>query len=87
MVPQNPRHVSADWLDQVIVFQDALDHDEGQKSANSGRLSMEKIARFPGGKESVESCHLGARLRGRTTPHASKRSSEKVLRRVLGKGS
>ena len=30
---------------------------------------------------------LGARPRGRTTTHASKKSSEKVLGRVLGKGS
>ena len=30
---------------------------------------------------------LGARLRGRTTTHAFKKDSEKVLGRVLGKGS
>ena len=30
---------------------------------------------------------LGARLRSRTTTHASKKGSEKVLGRVLGKGS
>ena len=31
--------------------------------------------------------HLGARLRGRTATQRSKKGSEKVLERVLGKGS
>ena len=30
---------------------------------------------------------MGARLRGRTTTHASKKGSEKFLERVMGKGS
>ena len=34
-----------------------------------------------------DSLELGARLRGRTTTHASKKGSEKVLGRVLRKGS
>ena len=58
-------------------------------------LNVEKID-FRGREKSVESCHvcgchgsmfLGARLRGRTATQRSKKGSEKVLERVLGKGS
>ena len=35
---------------------------------------------------SIVSKKLGARLRGRTATQRSKKGSEKVLRRVLGKG-
>ena len=87
--PNKPPHVCRDiqpklplWA-VLSVVQEA--HYQGRRDP---RISVpERITLQPCSNYSQHRENLGARLMGRTTTRRSKKGSEKVLGRVLGKGS